>query len=94
MYRTYWIAWGGLLALTLMMVVLDQASLPPRMVMGVMLVAMTVKASVIAAYFMHLRFERWPLVLGILLGLPINGAILYFLIVPDARRIFEMLRLS
>jgi hypothetical protein len=42
---------------------------------------------------MHLRFERWPLVLGILLGLPINGAILYILIVPDARRIFEMLPL-
>ena len=56
-----------------------------------MLGAMPVKATVIAAYFMHLRFERWALVLGIVLGLPINAAILYVLIVPDARRIFEML---
>jgi cytochrome c oxidase subunit IV len=94
MYRTYWIAWGGLLALTLLMVVLDQTSLPPRSLVAVMLIAMTVKAGVIGAYFMHLRFERWPLVLSILLGLPINGAILYILIVPDALRIFEMLRLS
>jgi len=91
MYRTYWIAWGVLLALTLTMVVLDRAPLPYGVFLIVMLTAMLVKATVIAAYFMHLRFERWPLVLAIVLGLPINAAILYILIVPDARRIFEMI---
>ena len=91
MYRTYWIAWGALLALTLTMVALDRAPLPHTTFVLLMLGAMLIKASVIAAYFMHLRFERWPLVLGIVLGLPINAAILYVLIVPDAMRIFEML---
>ena len=91
MYRTYWIAWGVLLVLTLTMVVLDRAPLPYGAFLIVMLTAMLAKATVIAAYFMHLRFERWPLVLAIVLGLPINAAILYILIVPDARRIFEML---
>ena len=91
MYRTYWIAWGALLALTLTMVVLDQAPLPHTTFVILMVGAMLVKATVIAAYFMHLRFERWPLVLGIVLGLPINAAILYVLIVPDALRIFDML---
>jgi cytochrome c oxidase subunit IV len=91
MYRTYWIAWGALLALTVTMVALDRAPLPHAAFVTVMLVAMLVKATVIAAYFMHLRFERWPLVLGIVLGLPINAAILYVLIVPDALRILEML---
>ena len=91
MNRTYGIVWGALLALTLTMVVLDQAALPRPAFVPLMLGAMLVKATLIAAYFMHLRFERWPLVLGIVLGLPINAAILYVLIVPDALRIFEML---
>lgn len=90
MYRIYWIAWLILLTLTLVMVALDQMALPRHTFVVVMLAAMTFKASLIAAYFMHLRFERWPLVLGVVLGLPINAAILYMLIVPDALRIFGM----
>lgn len=92
MYRTYWIAWGALLALTLTMVGLDSAPLDYRIFAVLMLGAMLVKATVIGVYFMHLRFERWPLVLSIVLGLPVNAAILYILIVPDAFRIFEMLK--
>lgn len=92
MYRTYWIVWGALLVLTVVMVVLDQARVPAQSLIALMLAAMLVKATLIAAYFMHLRLERWPLVLGIVLGLPLNAAILYVLIVPDALRIFDMMR--
>jgi caa(3)-type oxidase subunit IV len=92
MYRTYWIAWGVLLALTVTMVALDRAPLPHGTFVALMLSAMLVKASLIAAYFMHLRFERWPLVMAVVLGLPINAAILYILIAPDARRVFDMLQ--
>ena len=91
MYRTYWIAWGALLALTVTMVVLDRAPLPRLTFIALMVGAMLVKAAVIAGYFMHLRFERWALVVAVVLGLPINAAILYVLIVPDALRIFDML---
>lgn len=80
-----------LLALTVTMVALDQAPLPHTTFVVLMLTAMLVKATVIAAYFMHLRFERWALVLAVVLGLPINAALLYVLIAPDAVRIFEML---
>ena len=79
-----------MLILTLTMVVLDQVQLPARTYMVVMLAAMIAKASVIASIFMHLRSERWGLVLGVALGLPINAAILYVLIAPDALRILEM----
>jgi cytochrome c oxidase subunit IV len=91
MYREYWIAWGVLLTLTILMVGLDRAPLPRGAFLLLVLSAMAVKASIIAAYFMHLRFERLPLVLGIVIGLPVNAAILYFLILPDAIRIFRML---
>ena len=92
MYRTYWIAWGVILGLTLTMVVLDVTPMPPGLFLVVMVTSILVKASIIAAYFMHLRFERWGLVLAVVLGLPINAAILYVLIVPDARRLFLMLQ--
>jgi cytochrome c oxidase subunit IV len=91
MYRTYWIAWSALLALTVVMMGLDRAPMPREAFLATILLAMAVKASIIGAYFMHLRFERLPLVLGILIGLPLNAAILYFLIVPDAARIVRTL---
>jgi len=91
MYRVYWIAWGVLLVLTILMVGLDRAPLSRGAFLLLILSAMAVKASIIAAYFMHLRFERLSLVLGIVIALPVNAAILYFLIVPDAIRIFHML---
>jgi cytochrome c oxidase subunit IV len=91
MYRVYWMAWGILLGLTVLMVRLDRAPLPHGAFVVLMLLAMAIKASIIAAFFMHLRFERLSLVLGIVIGLPLNAAILYFFIVPDAARILRML---
>lgn len=91
MYRVYWIAWSALLILTLVMVVVDQLDMPRPAFVALMVTAMLAKGSLIAAIFMHLRFERWPLVLGVILGLPINALILYVLIAPDALRILGML---
>jgi caa(3)-type oxidase subunit IV len=91
MYRSYWVTWTILLTLTIIMVALDQAGLPRSAFLAVVLVAMAAKACLIGAYFMHLRFERPFLVLGVAIGLPLNAAILFALIVPDAIRIGEML---
>ena len=88
--RTYWITWSVLLALTVVMVVLDQAPMPRSVVILVVLGTMATKATLIAGTFMHLRFERIALVLMIVVGLMLNGAILFGLIVPDAIRIMEM----
>ena len=46
---------------------------------------------VIAANFMHLRFERASLVVTVVVGLLVTGAILYILIAPEAARIHQML---
>jgi len=88
--KTYWTTWGVLLVLTIVMLGLDQAPLPRLLFVAVMLVAMLTKAMLIAGVFMHLRAERVALVLMIVVGLFINGAILFGLIVPDAVRINEM----
>jgi cytochrome c oxidase subunit IV len=88
--KTYWATWSALLALTLMMLWLDQAPMSRPLFVLVMLVAMRTKATLIAGTFMHLRFERVALVLMIVVGLLVNGEILFGLIVPDAIRIDEM----
>ena len=60
MYRTYWIAWGVLLALDGDDGGPRPAPLPRGAFVVLILSAMLVKATSLRAYFMHLRFERWP----------------------------------
>jgi cytochrome c oxidase subunit IV len=88
--RTYGATWAALLVLTLVLLSLESAALPRGVFVSLMVVAMLAKASIIGAYFMHLRFERVSLVAMVVVGLLVTGAVLYFLIVPDARRIHEM----
>jgi len=88
--RSYWITWGALLALTLLMLALDQLSLPRVAVLTMVLAAMLAKATLIAGTFMHLRAERTALVAMIVVGLFLNAAILFALIAPDAVRIAGM----
>jgi caa(3)-type oxidase subunit IV len=88
--KLYWTTWWVLLALTVVMVVIDSMVMPRSVFVSVLLTAMLVKAALIAAHFMHLRFERRSLALMVVVGLLINGAILFVLIVPDAIRIRAM----
>ena len=90
--KTYWITWCVLLAFTLAMLWADTASIPRMIFVVFMVGAMLTKASIIAANFMHLRSERLPLVLTVVVGLLVTGAILFVLIAPDALRIHEMVR--
>ncbi len=88
--KTYWVTWGILLGLTLVMLGLDQAPMARQLFVVVILAAMLVKATLIAGTFMHLRGERVGLVLMIVVGLCVMGVTLFALIVPDAFRILEM----
>ena len=88
--RTYWITWAVLLVFTLAMLWADAASLPRIVFVVFMIAAMLSKASIIGANFMHLRSERLPLVLTVVIGLLVTGSILFVLIAPDAVRIHQM----
>ena len=89
--KVYWITWSVLLVFTVVMVRMDSAAIPRQAFVAFMLVAMLTKASIIGANFMHLRFERVSLVLMVVIGLLVTGAVLYVLIAPDAVRIHRML---
>jgi cytochrome c oxidase subunit IV len=88
--RIYWITWAVLLALTVVMLAADGATISRTGLLVLMLGAMTIKASLIAGTFMHLRDERPGLVLTVIVGLFVMAMVLYVLIAPDARRIHEM----
>ncbi len=89
--RLYWGIWFVLLVLTLVMIGIDTMEGPRVLLVLVLLVAMLVKAGLIGGVFMHLRFERVFLWMSVLVGLLINGAILFGLIAPDGLRIYGML---
>jgi cytochrome c oxidase subunit IV len=89
-YAVYWRTWGFLLALTLVMVVLDQAAVPRVVLVLVLLTAMLVKAVLIAGTFMHLNQERLSLALTVAIALLATGAVLFFLIAPDGLRLLHM----
>lgn len=74
-YKTYWVAWLVLLALTLVMVFVAQ---PPVLILGMIL-----KAAIIFLWFMHLRYEKLDLVLSVTVGIFATALILFLLIAPD-----------
>lgn len=76
-YKTYWTAWLGLLAITLVMVFIRQPV--------VLLAGIAVKASVILLLFMHLKYERRDLLIGILAAIFVTAALLYGLIAADGK---------
>jgi cytochrome c oxidase subunit IV len=84
------VTWGILLALTVVMLAADGASIPRTGLLALMLGAMAIKATLIAANFMHLREERAGIVLTVIVGLLVVALVLFVLIAPDALRIHDM----
>lgn len=91
-HRVYWVTWAVLLALSLIMIGLDGAGWPRTALVIVLLGAMLAKAALIAANFMHLRFEPPALVAAVALGILATSAALFVLIAVDGLRIFELSR--
>lgn len=90
-YRTYWVAWSILLVLTVLMIAAEGATLPRVVIVLLLVTAMLAKATLIAGWFMHLRFERAALVLSVVGATLATAAFLFFLIAPDG---VSMLRLA
>ncbi|MBI1748762.1 MAG: cytochrome C oxidase subunit IV family protein [Acidobacteria bacterium] len=83
-YRVYGLCWLGLLGLTVLAMGVSHLSMAPAIKALVLVGLSLVKVLLIAAYFMHLRFEKLNLVL--ITGVPLLLAvIMWFMIVPDTR---------
>jgi len=89
-YRLYWVTWGWLLAITIIMLVVDFMHFPRVFLVLALVVFMLVKASMIAGNFMHLRFERLNLIVTVAVGLLVTGAVLFAFISPDGVRVLHL----
>src|ERR1041384_3771851 len=77
--------WGWLVALTLVEIFLAYKPMPIHLMLMVLLGLSIIKAALIVAYFMHLKFERLSLVLT-LVPMLIVCIMLLFVFFPDSFR--------
>ncbi len=74
-YSVYFKAWLVLLAITVIMVAIGSTAF--------LIVGMTLKATIIALWFMHLRYEHRGLVWSVVVSLVVCSLLLYGLIAAD-----------
>src|SRR6476646_7210202 len=77
--------WGWLVALTLVEIFLAYITMPIHIMLTVLLGLSIIKAALIVAYFMHLKFERLSLILTLVPALVICICLL-FVFFPDSFR--------
>lgn len=91
-YKGYWVTWGILLVITGVMLATELLPWSKFLVIGLLLVAMLIKITLIGGEFMHLRLERPALVLAVAGSILFFSAFLFIVIAFDGLRIFKMLQ--
>ena len=79
----YWMVWLSLAVLTVVELLVAQVQGARAFVVFSLCALALVKAALVAAYFMHLKFEKYALILVVASPLLLS-AILYIGLVPDA----------
>ena len=88
--KLFIIVWIGLLVLTAVEVYLAYIHTPPVIMLTILMGLSVIKAAMIIAYFMHLKFEKfslfvtlWPMTVFCML-------LMIFIFMPDAIRVDEL----
>ena len=87
--KIMYVVWGGLLALTVIEVILAWMQMSLGLMLLILLGLSVGKGYMIVAYFMHLKFERMNLILTIIPAVTIC-LLLFNIFYPDAMRLGEM----
>ena len=88
--RLYVWVWMGLLALTGVEVYLGYIHLPLHLMLTLLMGLSVVKAALIVAYFMHLRFERLSLFLTLVPALVLCICLILIFFFPDSVRLHDL----
>ena len=87
--RVMYFVWIGLLALTLFEVFLAYERVPLHIMLVALMGMSIVKAALIVAYFMHLKFERLNLVLTLIPAM-VGAILLLNTFFPDSVRLGQL----
>ena len=88
-YKAYWISWAILLTITVGMLIAESLSLPRWFLVVFLLVFMMVKAVMIGANFMHLRYENRGLAFMVAAGILVTSLILYAFISQESSHVLS-----
>ena len=82
-YRVYVVTWGWLLAITVLEIGIVLVHVPKVLLVISLVTLALMKAALIMAYFMHLRYERLSMIYAVVTPLFL-GVLLFFALTPDA----------
>jgi cytochrome c oxidase subunit IV len=89
-YRSYWISWVILLTITVSMLMAEVLHLPRWFLVVFLLVFMMVKAVMIGANFMHLRYENRSLAFMVAAGILVTSLILYAFVSQESVHVLSL----
>ena len=82
--------WVGLVAITFLEVFLAYKALEPKLMLTILVMLSVVKAAMIMAYFMHLKFEKFSLVLLLIPATIFCLCMMFIFFYPEAFRLLQM----
>ena len=83
-YRSYWVTWFWLLVITVLEVAIVLLKVPKAVLAVSLLTLALMKAALIMAYFMHLKYERLSLIYTVVVPMVALAVILFGFVAPDA----------
>lgn len=87
-YRIYLVTWFWLLVITLAELGIVFLRVPKIVLATALIIMALLKAGLIVAYFMHLRYERLSFVYAVLVPMVFLAAVLWTGVFPDALNVF------
>ena len=84
------VVWVGLVAITGLEVFLAYKELQPSIMLTILAILSLVKAALIMSYFMHLKFEKFSLVLLLIPATIFCLCMMFIFFFPDAFRLIQM----
>jgi caa(3)-type oxidase subunit IV len=88
-YKAYWISWAILLTITVIMLVAEALHMPRIVLVLLLLGFMMVKAVMIGANFMHLRYENRSLAVMVAAGILVTSLILYVFVSQESAHVLS-----
>jgi cytochrome c oxidase subunit IV len=82
--------WIGLVAITFLEVFLAYKALEPTLMLTLLVILSLVKAGLIMSYFMHLKFEKFTLVLWLVPAMIFCISMMFIFFFPEAERLLIM----
>ncbi len=82
--------WIGLVGITFLEVFLAYEELRPAVMLSILVCLSVVKAAMIMSYFMHLKFEKFSLVLFLIPATIFCICMMFIFFFPEAFRLLQM----